>query len=179
MKKFESWKTLNSEVFKQTPWVAFRENKFKMPSGKEGTYWFVDSKGSSFIVPITSEGKIILTNQYRYLIDQSSLEFPGGGIADNEDYEENAKKELEEETGYKALSMVYVGEFVPMNGVTNEFCKVYIAKGLKKGERKLEETEEGMEVLEVSVEELEELIKNNIIKDGMTLASWELAKHHI
>jgi len=179
MKKFKSWKTLSTEVFKQTPWMTFRENKFKMPNGKEGGYWFVDSKGSSFIVPITSDGKIILTNQYRYLIDQSSIEFAGGGVADDEDYEENAKKELEEETGYTAENMQYVGNFVPMNGVTNEFCKVYIARGLRKGESKLEDTEEGMEIFEVTVEELEELIKNNTIKDGMTLASWQLAKYHI
>ncbi|MBU1179448.1 NUDIX hydrolase, partial [Patescibacteria group bacterium] len=86
---------------------------------------------------------------------------------------------LEEETGYKAGKLEYVGEFVPMNGVTDEISKVYIARNLIKGEVNREETEDGMELLEIIPEEMERMIKENIIKDGMTLASWQLANNKI
>lgn len=176
---FKSWKTLKSEIFKKTPWTTFRQNEFEMSNGKRGMYYFVDSKGSSFIVPVTSTGKIVLTEQYRYLIDEASIEFPGGGVVEGEDYIETAKKELEEETGYRAEKFTYVGEFIPMNGVTNEICKVYLAEGLKKGEAMHEETEDGMRIFEVSIEEFEQMIKDNSVKDGMTLASWQLTKKYL
>lgn len=176
---FKSWKTIKSEVFKQTPWTTFRQNEFEMPNGKKGMYYFVDSRGSSFIVPVTNEGRIVLTEQYRYLIDEDSIEFPGGGVIEGDDYIETAKKELEEETGYIAEKFTYIGEFIPMNGVTNEICKVYIAEGLMKGEAMREETEDGMRIFEVEIKEFEMMIKRNAIKDGMTLASWQLAKKHL
>ena len=176
---FKSWKTLKSEVFKKTPWTTFKENDFEMPNGKKGTYYFVSTDGSSMVIPITHNNKIVLTKQYRYLVNMESIEFPAGGVKEGQMYEETARAELEEETGYRAGELEYVCEFVPMNGVTDEICKVYIAKNLAKGETSRDKTEEDMEILEISKEEMEDMIEKNIIKDGMTLASWQLAKNKI
>lgn len=175
----KSWKTIKSEIFKQTPWTTFMHNEFEMPNGKKGDYYFVHSKGSSIIIPVTSDNKVILIRQYRYLIDEESWEFPGGGVKDDQNYEDAALAELKEETGYIAKKIQYIGEFVPMNGVTDEKCKVFLATGLEKGEKRLEETEEGMEIAEVAISELEEMIKNNTIKDGQALAGWQLARKYI
>ena len=173
------WKTIKSEIFKKTPWNTFVQNEFEMPNGKRGMYYFVKSNGSGMVVPVTADGKIILTRQYRYLIDEESLEFPAGGVRDGQSFEEAARAELKEETGYAAGKLEYAGEFVPWNGVTNEKCKVFIATNLQKGEAVLEETEEGMEIVLLTSEEVDEMIEKNIIKDGQTLASWILAKKKI
>ena len=150
-----------------------------MPNGKRGKYYFVSTGGSSMVIPVTNDNKIILTKQYRYLVDMESVEFPAGGVKEGQTHEDAARAELEEETGYKAGKLEYVGEFVPMNGVTDEISKVYIARNLIKGEVNREETEDGMELLEIIPEEMERMIKENIIKDGMTLASWQLANNKI
>ncbi|MFA5133274.1 MAG: NUDIX hydrolase [Patescibacteria group bacterium] len=175
----KSWKTLKSEIFKKTPWTTFVQNEFEMPNGKKGTYYFVKTNGSAMVIPITSEGKIVLTRQYRYLVDEESLEFPAGGVKEGQNSEQAAHAELEEETGYRAEDLQYIGEFVPMNGVTDEKCRVFIARNMREGTARPEETEEGMEQILFSFQEIEEMIKKNIIKDGMTLAAWALAKHHI
>lgn len=173
------WKTVKSKIFKQTPWTTFVQNEFEMPNGKRGTYYFVKSNGSSMVVPVTAEGKIVLIRQYRYLIDAESVEFPGGGVKEGQSFEETARVELKEETGYAAEKFEYVGEFVPWNGVTDEKCKVFVATGLQEGEMALEEAEEGVRIVLITIGEMEEMIKNNIIKDGQTLASWMLAKNRI
>ncbi|MBU1179753.1 NUDIX hydrolase, partial [Patescibacteria group bacterium] len=134
------WKTIKSEVFKKTPWTTFKENDFEMPNGKRGKYYFVSTGGSSMVIPVTNDNKIILTKQYRYLVDMESVEFPAGGVKEGQTHEDAARAELEEETGYKAGKLEYVGEFVPMNGVTDEISKVYIARNLIKGEVNREET---------------------------------------
>ena len=48
------------------------------------------------LLPVRDDGRIILVNQYRYLNEKESLEFPCGGVKDGQSYEETAKHELED-----------------------------------------------------------------------------------
>jgi len=121
------------------------------------------------------DGKIILVNQYRYLRDRESIEFPCGGVQLGHTYDEMARLELEEETGFVAQSWKTAGEFNPFNGVTDEMCKVFIARNLSYVKAKPEATEE-FEVLQVAPSELEAMIADEKIWDGMTLAAWLLVR---
>jgi ADP-ribose pyrophosphatase len=86
-----------------------------------------------------------------------------------------ARLELEEETGYVAQSWMIAGEFNPFNGATDEMCKVFIARGLSYVKAKPEATEE-FEILRLVPEELEGMIADKKIWDGMTLAAWLLVR---
>lgn len=172
------WKTIESKVFFESPWMTFKHNVFEMPNGKRGNYYFVSTRGSSMVVPILPDGRILLTRQYRYLVDEESVEFPAGGVKKNQDHLAAAKGELEEESGYRAGELKYVGNFVPMNGVTDEVCHVYLASGLTPVGQILDETED-INVFFRSPEEIDAMIKENKIQDGMTLAAWALARFHL
>ncbi len=174
-KKLPSWQTLKKEIVFETPWLKLQHNEFVLPTGKKGQYHFVTTNGSVFVVPILDNGRIILGRQYRYLIDSWSYEFPGGGIKPGQTPEEAAADELEEELGYIAKELIPVGIFVPWNGVTDEKCHVFAARGLEPVKQKLEETE-SIDLVTYSKEELENLFKENLIHDGMTLAAWQLAR---
>ena len=100
---------------------------FEIPNGFSGEYHYVHTNGSSMVIPITEEGKIILVNQFRYLCNRESIEFPCGSVKEGRSYLETAHSELEEETGYRANLMKIVGEFNPYNGVTSEICKIFLA----------------------------------------------------
>ena len=173
-----AYKTLSKEVFFKTPWTTFMHNKFTMPNGKEGNYWYVHTKGSSFVIPVLPNGRIILGHQYRYLTDRLSYEFAGGSVNEDKTYEEAARQELEEELGYTAQKLKEVGEFCPMNGVTDEICKVFVATGIEKTAQNLEETEQ-IEELTFSPEEFDRMIAEGKMDDGMTLAAWALARPHL
>ena len=86
-----------------------------------------------------------------------------------------ARLELEEETGYVAQSWNAAGEFNPFNGATDEMCKVFIARNLSYVKAKPEATEE-FEVLRAAPEEIEAMIADAKIWDGMTLAAWMLVR---
>lgn len=130
------------------------------------------------IVPVTNEGKIILVNQYRYLCDKESIELPCGGVKEGKSYEEMAHIELEEETGFRSEHLKYAAEFNPFNGVTNEICKVFVAKNLVHSKAVPDSTEE-FEILYKTTGEVDELIQNNVIWDGMTIAAWALVRSKI
>jgi ADP-ribose pyrophosphatase len=169
------WKTLSSKTVTTNPWWTYKLDTFQIPGGVKGEYHFVHTEGSSMVVPVMEDGRLVLVNQYRYLCSRESIEFPCGGVKPGKSYDEMAALELEEETGYLSGTLVRVGEFNPYNGVTNEICSVYVAKDLVRAVQKPDATEE-FETVMCTPQQLEEMIRSNKIWDGMTLAAWMLAR---
>jgi ADP-ribose pyrophosphatase len=172
------WKKISTKTLFRNPWWEYRLDEFEIPSGVKGEYNYVFSRGSSLVIPVTDNGKIVLVKQYRYLCDRESIEFPCGGVKEGKTYEDTAHLELEEETGYRSAKFQFVGTFNPFNGVTNEMCRVYIARDLIQTNRQPDATEE-FEILYASHAEVESLITSHQIWDGMTIAAWGLTHHNL
>ena len=169
------WKTLSSSVKHKNPWWTYKLDRFELPSGKEGEYHYVHTNGSSCVVPVLPDGRIILVKQYRYVRRQDSIEFPCGSVKDGFTFDETASHELAEETGYAAGEMTKAGMFNPYNGVTDEMCQVYIARTLRHVGARPDETEE-FEVVPMEPKEIEARILDGTIWDGMTIAAWMLVR---
>jgi ADP-ribose pyrophosphatase len=172
------WKKLASSIVIKNPWWEYRKDETELPSGRRGEYHYVHTNGASCIVPILPDGRLVLVNQYRYLLDKESLEFPCGGVKDGHSYEQTAEMELVEEAGYQARDWKLVGEYNPYNGVTTEICRVYLARDLFAVPPTPEETEE-FEIVVLTRDELERNIMAGVIWDGMTMAAWAIARHYI
>lgn len=169
------WKKLSEQIVFRNPYWTYKQDRFELPSGKPGEYHYVHTIGSSMVIPVVGDGTILMVNQYRYLLNKESMEFPCGSVKEGSTHEETARKELREETGHEAKSLFMVGKFNPYNGVTDEMCNVYVAKGLQYVGETPDETEE-FEILRVTPEEIETLIRSGILWDGMSIAAWSIAK---
>jgi ADP-ribose pyrophosphatase len=169
------WKKLSSKIIRKNSWWTYKLDMFQIPKGVKGEYHYVHTEGSAMIVPVADDGRIILVNQYRYLCDRESVEFPCGGVKPGYTYDDMARLELEEETGYLARSWDVAGEFNPFNGATDEICRVFVARDLTLAKPKPESTEE-FEVLFTSPKNIETMIDEKKIWDGMTLAAWALVR---
>jgi ADP-ribose pyrophosphatase len=171
------WKTLASKKVFKCRWFIIDKNKVKLPNKKTIDYFRVITPPSVIIVAITQAHKIIFIKQYRYPINEFSIELPAGRT-DGKSPLSAAKAELEEEAGYNAKKIKKIGEFVPWNGVGTEVCHVFLTNKLSKTSQKLDEAE-FMEVLEVPVKKVWEMIDKNKIRDGMTLAALSLARRYL
>jgi ADP-ribose diphosphatase len=171
----KTWKKLSESVLFKNAWWTYKRDAFELPSGKPGEYHYVHTNGSSMVLPIMEDGTILLVNQYRYLLNRESLEFPCGSVKAGFTYDETAQHELVEETGYSAKVLTRVGEFNPYNGVTIEMCRVYIARGLQYVGGTPDETEE-FEIVRAAPAEIDARIGAGLIWDGMTIAAWTIAK---
>jgi ADP-ribose pyrophosphatase len=174
----KKWKKISESVIFRNPWWTYKKDGIELPSGKRGEYHYVHTNGSSMIVPIREDGTIILVNQYRYLMEKECMEFPCGSVKDGSNHDETARHELSEETGYSARELEMIGEFNPYNGVTDEICRVYVARGLSYVGASPDETEE-FEILHLTPAEIDARIKDGVIWDGMTLAAWAIARETI
>jgi len=164
---------ISSETKFRNPYWDYNFDLYKFPSGETGEYHYVHSRGSTFIIPRLQNKKYVLTKQFRYLNQKTSIEFPGGGIKPGLSFESNAFEELSEETGFTTDRLIPVGWFNPFNGATNEICSVFFAQNLIKSVAKPEQSEE-FELLFLSEIDILNFIKQGVIWDGMTLAAWSL-----
>lgn len=169
------WRRLRRVFEIRNPWWSYRKEEIEREDGVLGEYHAVHSRGSSMVVPLDDRGRILMVNQFRYLNDRESLEFPCGSLKEGHDHRSTAELELAEETGTTAAEFVAAGEYNPCNGVTDEICRVYIARGLTPRAAPMDPTEE-FELHAVYPAELEALIASGAVWDGMTLAAWALAK---
>lgn len=174
----KKWKKISEETRFSNNWWKYRIDRYLFPDGKSGEYHYVHTNGSVFIIPQTSDGKIIMVRQYRYLNDRFSIEFPGGGVKNSADVENEARKELIEETGFEG-DLRKIGIFNPYNGVTDEICHVFIAHNLRQSSEFIKDDSEEFELLLLDKQQIEEMINSNEIYDGMTLAAWALAVRHV
>ena len=177
-KKFIPWKTLISEEMLSTPWMSIYHRLFELPTGKKGNYYYIHTLGSSLIIPIKDNGKIVLIKQYRYLFNDVSIEIPCGGIKEGQKEDTAARAELIEETGFDCRKLKKIGEFVPYNGISDETCHVFIASGLFQVGVRPDETEQ-IEVFDALPEDVDRMIGKGKINDGMSIAGWTIGRNYV
>ena len=134
-------------------------------------------KGSAVIIPLVDvkKKKIILIRQYRYAAGKSLYELPAGTKEKNESTLECAKREVEEETGYKAERIKKVTSFYPAPGVITEKMDLFIATGLRKSKQKLE-FDEQITIKTVTLHAAVKMVETGRIIDGKTIIGILLLK---
>lgn len=170
------FETLSRETRFTCPYWHLFHDRYRLPSGDVADYHFVHTGGSTMVVPVLPDGRLVLVRQFRYLVQRWSEEFPCGGVSRGVEPDENALKELREEAGLRPRDLERIGGFAPFNGVSDEICHVYLARGLEEIEADPEATE-FITVVRRTVEEVEAAVESGEIWDGMTIASLMIAKN--
>ena len=127
----------------------------------------VEHPGSVVILPLLDDGRVCLIRNYRIAVDATLIELPAGTL-EGEDPLTTARRELIEETGYRARSLEPLLDFFVSPGILNERMHLFVARGLTPGEPELEPGEE-IERLEVPWAEALEMIRAGTIQDAKTL----------
>lgn len=164
---------LSTEILHKNPWWEYRRDEYLHPDDSKGEFFYAHTLGAAFVIPEFEDGRLLMLRQFRYLNQKESLEFVGGGVKAGQNPEGAAKAELLEEAGFKADELIPIGSFNPMNGASDEECYVFVAHGLMASEARPEVSEEFEQVI-LSILELDTLIANGEIWDGMTLAAYGL-----
>ena len=138
----------------------------RLPNGKEAERELCEHIGAVAIVAVTDDGRVVMEKQYRHPHERIFLEIPAGKLdSKNEDHLLAAKRELREETGAVADEMIYIGEIDTTPALMDERIFLYLAKGLRFGERELDE-DEFIEVELIPIEELVGMVMSGEIKDA-------------
>lgn len=168
MNKFHE-ETIHSEEIFNGKIIKLQVDDVKLPNGKTAKREIVKHPGAVGIIPITEAGNILLVEQFRKPLERSLLEIPAGKLEAGEEPALTAKRELEEETGYRAKEWSYLTSFYTAPGFSDELIHLYMAKGLVKEENPLKgDEDEFVEVLEVDIDSAISLVKEKKIYDAKT-----------
>ena len=126
--------------------------------------------GGAVVLPLKSDGKIVLITQYRYPHNEVLLELPAGKLEKGEDPFVCAQRELTEETGYTSNKISKLGKIYTTPGFCDEVLHIYLAEELTAGNHAREEGEEGMEIVELTLDEVEAKIRIGEIVDAKTIS---------
>ena len=168
------WKTKKSKLILNTKHFKVRKDLVELPTGKltEWIYW--DSLDSTMVVAITKDRKLVMIKQYRYLVGDEVIEFPAGGLHKDEDSTTGAKREFEEETGYKAKSLIKLGSFYETYGSLNRRIQIFFSPDIIKTKQNQDKGKKGFEDIKTVLINFEEAIslvlRNKIVAMGSSLA---------
>jgi len=156
--------------------ISLCEEEVTLPTGDRITHTTISHPGAAVILPILDDGRILLINQFRPSLKKWLLELPAGTKEAQESAEACAMRELEEETGYSGAEFISLGQVTPLAGFCDEIQHLYIAKTLTKTERLSCDDDEVIEILSMSLEEVEKLVISGEISDSKTIACISKAK---
>ncbi|MDR1589296.1 MAG: NUDIX hydrolase [Oscillospiraceae bacterium] len=148
---------------------SVRRDEAVLHNGKRVTREVVEHNGGVVIVPFTDAGRILMVKQYRYPIGEEMLELPAGRLEPGEGHRKAARRELSEETGYRAKHLMYLGVIYPSPGFCEEALHMYVAFGLRRGEAHPDE-DEFLTVKAMRPEKVLDMIKSSAITDAKTIA---------
>ena len=141
-----------------------------LPDSSTGRREWIQHSGACAVVPMFGNGDCVLIQQFRYPAQQLFWEVPAGKIDFDEDPLSTANRELEEETGYRAEQLTYIGHFYPAIGYADEIIHIYLAEGLTQGAQNTDQ-DEFLSIYRVPFEEALSMIDSGEINDAKTISS--------
>ena len=168
------WTRTDSKYLFQSRWYAVRQDELLSPEGKAITYTVVEHPGYVVIVPLLSDGRVVMERIYRYPLQRVALECPSGSL-DGEAPEVAARRELEEETGYRAGRLSWLGKYAGSSGISDEEFSVFLATDVSADGVLRREITEDIEIELIPLVDLRARVLRGEINDGSSALAILLA----
>ena len=128
----DDWEVLESVVEYETGWYTGGYDLLSQPDGSTKRYYWAALPAAAVVVPVV-DGEVVLVEQFRPAVGETFLELPAGIVEDGEAFAETGRRELAEETGYRAGSVTTLQTFWVATGVLRHRRGIVVAEDLEAG----------------------------------------------
>ncbi|HNW41912.1 MAG TPA: NUDIX hydrolase [Opitutaceae bacterium] len=166
------WVRLGERTLAETRVLDLRMIRYRHPR-RQTEREFVSIHASDWVnvVPLTTDGRLVLVRQFRYGINDFSLEVPGGVIEDGEDPVVAGLRELAEETGYAGGAARLLGSVHPNPAIQDNRCHAVLADGVMRAGALAWDEDEEMEVVTAPVDDVLAWARGGQITHSLSLTA--------
>jgi ADP-ribose pyrophosphatase len=124
-----AWETTDSDVDYSCPGFDVRRDEVRFPDGTEGEFHSVTDDPSVVVLPFTTDGDVVVIEEWRQAVRRLNLGLPAGGLEGDENPASAVHRELAEETGYEAAAVEELAVYEPANGLFDNVFHYFVAHG--------------------------------------------------
>jgi ADP-ribose pyrophosphatase len=161
---------LSSEEVFSGRLLHVHSDRVRLPDGHETIREYVRHPGAVVIIAVLDNDKLLFERQFRYPLRRVFLELPAGKIDPGEPILDTARRELREETGYKAKTWRHLGTMHPCIGYSDERIEIFLAQGLTYLGHERDHGE-FLEVIELSLADAVASVRDGEITDAKTITA--------
>jgi ADP-ribose pyrophosphatase len=174
------WKHLDSHYVYENRIMKVREDTYHFSRGAiVQDYTVLEFSGWVNIIPVTSEGEVVMIRQYRHGVKRVTLEIPGGLISGKDvDPAEAAAREMEEETGFVSGNVIHIGTVEPNPAIQTNLCHTFLARDAHPGSIQNLDPTEAIAVELVKLSEVYRMIREGSITHGLVVAAFAFLMLH-
>jgi 8-oxo-dGTP pyrophosphatase MutT (NUDIX family) len=170
------WQVIKSEITYRCHVFSLRRDQSRSArSGQTHDFHVLETGDWVNVVPLTSEGRVVMVRQFRHGIRALTLEVPAG-IIDASDAAPAAAawRELREETGYAGGTLAPLGVVHPNPAIMNNRCHMFVAYDVEAVAAPQWDATEELAVETVPLDHVPELIRAGAVSNALTLAAFHL-----
>ncbi|NMB74855.1 MAG: NUDIX hydrolase [Myxococcales bacterium] len=167
------WQRLSEKEQYRARIFSVWKGRFRSPHDqRERDYDLVRAPHWINVIPLTREGKVVLIRQYRPGTHEICVEVPGGMVDPGEEPLEAARRELTEETGYRAERIEPLGVVAPNPAFQNNLTYSYLAQNAYPAESQHPDEDEHIETFEAPLADIPEMIRKGEIRHALVVCAF-------
>ncbi len=171
--RLKPWRRLDSERLHRCRVFDLDRIRYRAPDGDGPRDFFVvESPDWINVIPLTDDDRVVMVRQYRFGVEDFTLEIPGGMCDPGEAPAAAAAREMREETGYACRELVELGWVHPNPAIQTNRCHTYLARGAFPDGDQQPDPHEDLEVEIVRLDEVPRLIREGKITHSLVISAF-------
>lgn len=169
----KKWQVTSSKRDKSYRVFSLRTDRARSPrTHREHDFFILESSPWVNVIPLTPKNEVVMVQQYRHGTRDVTLEIPGGLVESNDTPKKAARRELNEETGYRASEIIFLGSVHPNPAIQNNQCHTFLARDVFCDGEQQQDEKEDIKVVLYPLLEIPRLISDGKITHALVLAAF-------
>lgn len=171
--RIRKWLTVDTRTVYCTPIFDLHRRRSSHPHRGQRDFFIIEAPNWVNVIPLTEKDEVVMVRQFRHGIEGFTLEIPGGMVDPDDPHPmEAARREMIEEAGYDAETILELGRVHPNPAIQPNYCYTYLARDVHRVRKPASNGAEETQVTLIPLRDIPELIASGKITHALVIAAF-------